>query len=77
MWMNLVDAILLAGRSAENMGEDYFVSDGKPCSWREMTRKSVRPRAGQFEPSRFPVGVVRVVAAAGELAKKISGKLPC
>ena len=70
---DLVDAILLAGKSDKSVGETYFVSDGEPRTWQEMTQEIGKAMGRTFRTLTIPMGLVRVVAYAGELAEKISG----
>jgi nucleoside-diphosphate-sugar epimerase len=71
---DLVNAILLAGHSPKAVGQVYFVSDGIPYSWQELTREIGKATSRKFRTIPIPMGVVRIVAYAGELAEKISGK---
>jgi len=71
---DLVDAILLAGHSPKAVGQTYFVSDGEPKTWQGLTREIGKAMNRPFRTLSIPMGVVKVVAYAGELAEKLGGK---
>lgn len=71
---DLVDAILLAARSAKAKGGVYFVSDGKSLDWNELSAHIGRALKKTYKTFNVPLGIVRMVASLGDWTAKWTGK---
>jgi nucleoside-diphosphate-sugar epimerase len=71
---DLVNAIVLAADSAKAVGKTYFVSDGKSYNWGHITQIIGKKLGKSYATIKLPLGLVKVVASAGDAIAKVTGK---
>ena len=71
---DLVDATLKAAHSPKSAGQIYFVSDGKAYSWEEFSAIVGKALGTAYFTFKVPLGIVKIVAALGEINERITGK---
>ena len=71
---DLVEAILLAGKSPKASGETFFVSDGKSYTFEEFSGVIAGALGKSFHTLHIPISLVKVVAAVADIIGRIRGK---
>jgi UDP-glucose 4-epimerase len=71
---DLVDALVLAAKSAETRGKGYFICDGVPYTWRDIQSHVVAAVGKRTLELNLPAWTVQVAARAGELATAVDQK---
>jgi len=71
---DLVEAILLAGKSPQASGEIFFVSDGKSYTFEEFSRVIAGALGKSFRALHIPMPLVKAIAAAADMVGRITGK---
>jgi nucleoside-diphosphate-sugar epimerase len=71
---DLVEAILLAGKSPKASGETFFVSDGKSYTFEEFSRVIAGAQGKSFHTLHIPIPLVKAVAMLADMVGRITGK---
>ncbi len=71
---DLVEAVLLAGKSARARGETFFVSDGQDYSWEEYSRVIAKVLGKSFRVLHVPMPLVKAAAYLADFKARLTGK---
>ena len=70
---NLVDAMIMAAKNDDVIGQGFIITDGKSTTWKEFFGFYAK-MLGQEKLKTLPFPVAYIVALTMELAEKITGK---
>ncbi|MGH7739720.1 MAG: NAD-dependent epimerase/dehydratase family protein [bacterium] len=71
---DLVEAVLLAGKSPKALGQTFFVSDGRSYTWEEYSAVIGRALQKSFRILHVPMSLVKATAYLADWRARLTGK---